>query len=1184
MAPRCYLDSVDISSNLQNISMPKSITTGSPGSSSVCSEDAETSTVSDCVVDGRVLNPLAVTSRSSVCADRVSAADKSLPLGAPMLYPVMATTSADRHRHSNSEMAEEAAIGVAKDLVVMVTASSADSHHHSNRDTFRPMSSVNSTSASALVDSMHSTLISFVQESANCRSIVTTPSLQSSVSRSFSSLNNSSSLCSQCRGLPPCTACQSHASSVHIITPALNALVSKAAALTKQFPVTTDSRCDNVVTSSCSVPTHISATRPSPAFVKTSSASLTFTQTSSIISSAVLSFTSADVVSMSCSSPSALISNCRSIVTASGNPSSLMPPPQPSLQSHYQSPMVRPSPLPDKGLRPQSGLPSSSGVVAPFLSRLSFPEVTVPPSAAVCCKPTGISNDVYVSTTEISNEGRSCTRSTTGVSNQVHTCTVSAASMISQRVEMHDVPAVGISNQVSMHTVPTLGVSSPVYSCTANTVSISSPLYVCTTSPTVHSDRLLMATLPTLGISDKSHIRTVPYFRSSDAVCQRNVPSTPVEVSENTTPTLTVSSKQQSSSTAPRTRRVLPPATGCSTRQTHSLSSTSLPSPLSICGPVLSTFQTAVKPPALLAPALSPLSPTRPDSVAGMAMSCRSNHHYRRSPQSVTGMSASSRGNHHSVIHSQNVTGMSIVSRGNRHSLTHSQNTIGMSASSRNDRHSVTHPQNVTGMSATSRGNRRSVTHLENVTGMSAMSRSIRHSLTHPQNVTRMSATSRNDSHSPTHSQNATGMSSTSRNDRHFLDSFMSLKPLRGGSSSTTQPGRLPSSSVSSSTVTGNYILLTTSSRNPIAGSCHMEAISIPLSRVSTTSSPVDASSVTLTPYNIRDVARPTFVLFSPHCRPVVEKIALRLSSHKLPSNCSAQISAKINDTCNTVSDFLCSRAASAAHGATESVVKATTSPVDRRHGYRVNRCSTDRGVTADVGVNKASESVAMVTASIADCRHLSNSGIDCHGNRELVSLAADVTVATESVVMVTTSHRCHGDTENHHHSNVDVCSVIADTASHNVPEPVVMVTKSPADYRHHSNREVISLADKTAGDVTKTSVVMATSSSVDNRCYSNGTTANNVAMESVVMATTSADHHRHSNSEMAEEATVSVAKDVVVMATASSADSHHHSNRQTVRPAETMMAAGAERKSKRKLKLCLEVTTSVPLIITFCL
>lgn len=92
-------------SHLQNVSVPKSVTSSSHCSLSVGRQDDLPPTVSNCVINGPVLNPVAVmTSGLSVSANGISPAANSLALGASLLRavsrPLPACGSARPHSSS----------------------------------------------------------------------------------------------------------------------------------------------------------------------------------------------------------------------------------------------------------------------------------------------------------------------------------------------------------------------------------------------------------------------------------------------------------------------------------------------------------------------------------------------------------------------------------------------------------------------------------------------------------------------------------------------------------------------------------------------------------------------------------------------------------------------------------------------------------------------------------------------------------------------------------------------------------------------------------------------------------------------------------------------------------------------------------------------------------------------------
>ena len=601
----CSVENAVSYSHLQNVSVPKSVTSSSHCSLSVGRQDDLPPTVSNCVINGPVLNPVAVmTSGLSVSANGISPAANSLALGASLLRAVS-----------------------------------------------RPyVSCVSSASVSSLRDT------------AKCCRVITTPISQFSlISRSVTArsdpkpLNQQCSMVSvdMCPSLRACGSARPRSSSRPLMSSTLLALISKAASLKSQL-VAASADCDNVVSSDHLVQSSSSVMREP----RVSSASSVSMMTSCIVSSPAHTFTSA---SASCSSLSTL---CSSIMTGSRHQSTLAHPfqhPDKRLQSDSVSPSS-PAVVSVHSVAPSSPAVVSVHNVAPLSVMVRLPRLSLSSAAVRRHNPTGISSEDHtrsVSVAKISNEVCLCTRSTARISNQLCTCTVPSLgisnqgrihavptpSVVSDGVAVYDVPAAGISKHVCLCTVPTVEVSNLVGSRTATTAGIFSPVHVCTISPAGFPDRAQMGT--TTGISNHVHVSAVPSVGISSPVCSCDVLGTAMkrkmEGSENVmwngdmTPESSVSCDMQRCAPVSRmqrvlrTRRVLPLASRCSTSQT-SLSSASLPSPVSLCSPASSTFQIEVKSSALLA---STVSPTYTESVSGLSATSRSDRHFLDSFRSL---------------------------------------------------------------------------------------------------------------------------------------------------------------------------------------------------------------------------------------------------------------------------------------------------------------------------------------------------------------------------------------------------------------------------------------------------------------------------------------------------------------------------------------------------------------------
>ena len=191
---------------------------------------------------------------------------------------------------------------------------------------------------------------SVTEDSVSCCSVATTARCQSlSVSRSLSALGDSKSLCSRCSmsSVDLCprlrtSTCHPAATSQPSSTPAPCTLISRAVALKEQLSIASESGC---LSSDCSVLAGSSLTQAPLASVRTLSVSSALNETSSVVSSAVSSYKSANVVSVSRSSPSTEVSECSGVVISHGNRSLLLP------TSHFP------------GSTMQSVRPSSSAVL-----------------------------------------------------------------------------------------------------------------------------------------------------------------------------------------------------------------------------------------------------------------------------------------------------------------------------------------------------------------------------------------------------------------------------------------------------------------------------------------------------------------------------------------------------------------------------------------------------------------------------------------------------------------------------------------------------------------------------------------------------------------------------------------------------------------------------------------------------
>jgi len=187
-----------------------------------------------------------------------------------------------------------------------------------------------------------------------------------------------------------------------------------------------------------------------------------------------------------------------------------------------------------------------------------------------------------------------------------------------------------------------------------------------------------------------------------------------------------------------------------------------------------------------------------------------------------------------------------------------------------------------------------------------------------------------------------------------------------------------------------------------------------------------------------------------------------------------------------------------------------------------------------------------MDATGISDDREIS-----CHSNGELSRLPANVDgeKVAESVVMVTMSNHCYGNTVNNRHSNGEVLNSAADVAK----EPVVMVTTSSVANCCHSNSKVTA---ETANDVATETVVMAT-----NR--HNG--------ENILHSNKEKCDKRREPSSLADEADVNIS-----MESDKASEDDRHGNREAFAVAGSVMVIDGVRKKRKRLKLCTEVTMSV--------
>jgi len=362
--------------------------------------------------------------------------------------------------------------------------------------------------------------------------------------------------------------------------------------------------------------------------------------------------------SVACSSASFMVSQCRSIAADSVTQSYLWPASQ-RLDRKLRSRSALCSrsdkanisdfvPLFDAVSPPCSSFFSAASTVSVMAS---CRPARISSQAYICTVPTagasdqmyscptsskGICNPVHkcaIPAVGISDQVPTCTVPVTGISNEICTDTVSASSAVCDGVHMYRyaVPAVEFFSDAYVHTVPTFRVSNPVQLCGTPSAEFSSPVHAgismqvcsctapaCGISSTVVFDRVPTCTVPSVGISsqvrtcvcsaaarisDKVRSSAIPSVGVNNPVLQCNVPTTEIIKSslfesgnvvrnEDTV----VSSQVPSSASAPRTRRVLPPATGCSRKQTPVLLSACVPSSVSVCSPVLPAFQVTVKP------------------------------------------------------------------------------------------------------------------------------------------------------------------------------------------------------------------------------------------------------------------------------------------------------------------------------------------------------------------------------------------------------------------------------------------------------------------------------------------------------------------------------------------------------------------------------------------------------------
>ena len=221
----------------------------------------------------------------------------------------------------------------------------------------------------------------------------------------------------------------------------------------------------------------------------------------------------------------------------------------------------------------------------------------------------------------ISDQVHTCTSPATGISSKVCTRTVSATSAaVSDGVHACAVPVGKFFSNARAHTVPTYSVSSPVQRGPTPTTEVSRPVLAGTSMPvcsstvpvsviseTVVFDRVPTCTVPAVRMSGQARtsvasgaavrLCALPSVEIHNSVYQCKVPSAEmksslpqpgnnVQIGDPVT-----ASEVPWSTTTPRTRRVLPPVTRCSS---------SVPNSVSICSLLLCPSQVPVKPPQLL--------------------------------------------------------------------------------------------------------------------------------------------------------------------------------------------------------------------------------------------------------------------------------------------------------------------------------------------------------------------------------------------------------------------------------------------------------------------------------------------------------------------------------------------------------------------------------------------------------
>jgi len=355
----------------------------------------------------------------------------------------------------------------------------------------------------------------------------------------------------------------------------------------------------------------------------------------------------ATVASVSCSSP-LFVSQCRSITAGSVNQSSLPPTPQ-HLVRNLRS---------RSALRSSSGKANASNIMPVFEAvsplRSSFPNAAATVSVMASSQAyvdAGTTKHVYSCTTSttgmvnpvhkhsvplvgLSDQARMCTIPSTRICNRVRISTVSSTSAASDGVRTFAVPVVEFFSNANIHAAPAFRVSSPIQPRVAPTAGICSPVHtvvsmpVCTNtmpaagiSSTVVFDRAPTCTVPAVGISgqirtsvapaaarilDRVRLCAIPSVGIYNPVFEHSITTTMMKSNsfesgntmQNGDPksSLIVSSRVPNSASVPRTRRVLPPATGCSSRQTPVVLSASMRNSLSVCSP----SQVTVKPLELL--------------------------------------------------------------------------------------------------------------------------------------------------------------------------------------------------------------------------------------------------------------------------------------------------------------------------------------------------------------------------------------------------------------------------------------------------------------------------------------------------------------------------------------------------------------------------------------------------------